>query len=154
MTHQKYKERLIPKQNKGLIGGICLCQLTVVLSLVAFIYLSVAIYIPSYRAFNAGFDPTPVMCQTVETTMINNCSWASCGEWCLTKTTGFCPQIQVTVRRNGTNLEMKNCSRLNTYACLQVSKSSKYDKLSQTECFTRKFYNCCLRYWFPVHYYK
>ncbi|KAL0275433.1 UNVERIFIED_CONTAM: hypothetical protein PYX00_003281 [Menopon gallinae] len=147
MTHQKYKERLIPKQNKGLIGGICLCQLTVVLSLVAFIYLSVAIYIPSYRAFNAGFDPTPVMCQTVETTMINNCSWASCGEWCLTKTTGFCPQIQVTVRRNGTNMEMKNCSRLNTYACLQAKPENlhRYNCNNGTECSNLSgLFNCSL----------
>lgn len=124
MTHQKYKERLpvIPQQNKAIILGICLCQMTVVLSLVAFIYLSVAIYMPSHKAFNSGFDATPVTCQTTETVMINNCSWASCGEWCLTKTTGFCPQIHVTVRKNGTDIMMENCTRISNYACPQVTK--------------------------------
>lgn len=120
MTRRKNKERLIPKQNKLLIAGICCCQLTVVLSLVAIIYLSVAIYMPSFRAFKSGFETTPVMCQTIKTVMINNCSWASCGEWCLTKTTGFCPQIHVIVRRNGTDLTMKNCTSVARSSCPPV----------------------------------
>lgn len=131
MTHQKYKERLIPEQNKTLIAGICLCQLTVVLSLVSFMYLSVAIYIPSHRAFTSGFDNSPVVCQTVERTMINNCAWASCGEWCLTKTTGYCPQIHVIVRRNGTDLMMENCTKMSTYACLQVSGNGQVVAVEQ-----------------------
>lgn len=126
MTRREKKERIIPKQNKGLIAGICSCQLTMVLSLVAFIYLSVAIYMPSLRAFKAGFETTPVTCQTVETVMINNCSWASCGEWCLTKTTGFCPQIHVTVRRNGTDMLLKNCSRISKSSCPPVSNIKNF----------------------------
>lgn len=109
-----------PQQNKAIILGICLCQLTVVLSIVSFIYLSVAIYMPSHRAFNSGFESDPVTCQTTELKMAINCSWASCGEWCLTKTSGFCPQIYTNVRRNASDIVLENCSRLNTNSCPQV----------------------------------
>lgn len=75
------------------------------------------------RAFHAGIDPDPVMCQTVNTTLTNNCGWASCGEWCLTRTTGFCPQIHATVRRNGTDIIFENCTKFNSISCPQVSLS-------------------------------
>lgn len=74
-----------------------------------------------FRTFNAGIEPDPVMCQTVNTTLVNYCAWASCGEWCLTKTTGFCPQIHATVRRNGTDILFQNCTRISNIACPQVS---------------------------------
>lgn len=73
------------------------------------------------RAFNAGFEPEPVMCQTTNSTLVNNCNWASCGEWCLTKTSGFCPQIYATTRRNGTDLLLENCTQISTISCPQVS---------------------------------
>lgn len=73
------------------------------------------------RAFHAGIDPDPVMCQTVNTTLTNNCGWASCGEWCLTRTTGFCPQIHATVRRNGTDIVFENCTKFSSISCPQVS---------------------------------
>lgn len=73
------------------------------------------------RAFHAGIDPDPVMCQTVNTTFTNNCGWASCGEWCLTRTTGFCPQIHATVRRNGTDIVFENCTKFSTISCPKVS---------------------------------
>ncbi len=60
------------------------------------------------------------MCQTINTTIANNCPWASCGEWCLTKTGGFCTQIHATVRRNGTDIQLENCTRIATTACPQV----------------------------------
>lgn len=72
------------------------------------------------RAFHAGIDPDPVMCQTINTTLTNNCGWASCGEWCLTRTTGFCPQIHATVRRNGTDIVFKNCTKFSSISCPQV----------------------------------
>lgn len=63
------------------------------------------------------------MCQTINTIIANNCPWASCGEWCLTKTGGFCTQIHATVRRNGTDIQLENCTRIATTACPQVLNS-------------------------------
>lgn len=117
---RKYKPRMIPEQDRRICGSICFCQLTVVASCVALVYLTVVIYLPSHRAFTSGIDPVPVMCQTVDTVMINNCAWASCGEWCLTKTTGFCPQIHVLVRRNGTDLLFDNCTDIVSVNCPKV----------------------------------
>lgn len=61
------------------------------------------------------------MCQTVDRQMPNNCPWASCGEWCLTRTSGFCPQIHSVVRRNGTDIQLNNCSRVMNTSCAMVS---------------------------------
>ena len=72
------------------------------------------------RAIQSGLETEPVMCQTINTTMVNNCPWASCGEWCLTKPSGHCPQIHATVRRNGTDIQLDNCTRITTVACPQV----------------------------------
>ncbi|XP_017882773.2 uncharacterized protein LOC108626557 isoform X2 [Ceratina calcarata] len=119
---RKQKRRLIPEQNWRICGIICLCQFTFVISCVALVYLSVAIYMPSHRAFHAGIDPDPVMCQTVDTASTNNCGWASCGEWCLTKTSGFCPQIHATVRRNGTDIVFENCTKFGSISCPQVRR--------------------------------
>lgn len=117
---RREKPKTVVELNRHLCGAICLCQLTVVLSSVSLIYLSVAVYMPSHRAFHSGFDPQPVMCQTVHTSNVNNCNWASCGEWCLTKTTGFCPQMHVTVRQNATDLLLNNCTSLNNVSCPPV----------------------------------
>lgn len=46
---RKDKPRIIPEQDRRICGSICLCQLTIVLSCVAIVYLSVAIYMPSYK---------------------------------------------------------------------------------------------------------
>lgn len=73
------------------------------------------------RAFQSGFEADTVMCQAVNTTMANYCGWASCGEWCLTKTSGFCPQIHATVRRNATDVLFENCTRSSVTHCPQVS---------------------------------
>lgn len=126
----KCKPRVIPPQDKRICGIICFCQLIVVLSCVALIYLTVAIYIPSFRAFRSGFEKIPVMCQTINTSMINNCSWASCGEWCLTKTSGFCPQMHVTTRQNGTDLQLRNCTGFTSVTCPQVDPTG----LNLTNC--------------------
>ncbi|KAL1131691.1 hypothetical protein AAG570_011304 [Ranatra chinensis] len=116
------KVPVVPAQDKRICGAICLCQLTLVLSSVALVYLIVAVYWPSHRAFNSGIEPVPVMCQTVNTSLSNNCEWVSCGEWCLTKSSGFCPQINVTTRRNGTLLTLHECNRLASFPCPKVTK--------------------------------
>lgn len=143
----KCKARMIPRQDKRICGSICFCQLIVVFSSVSLIYLTVAIYIPSYRAFHSGFEETPVMCQTINTSMINNCSWASCGEWCLTKTSGFCPQIQVTTRRNGTELQLQGCNNFISISCPEADteKLYKYNCNNGTQCKTLNgVFNCSL----------
>ncbi|KAJ6636523.1 hypothetical protein Bhyg_15114 [Pseudolycoriella hygida] len=144
---RKNKPRLIPEQDKRICGSICLCQLTIVLSCVSIVYLSVAIYLPSYKAFQSGFEATPVMCQTINTTIANNCPWASCGEWCLTKTGGFCTQIHSTVRRNGTDIQLENCTRIATTACPQVKPEAikKFNCNNGTECAVLSgVFNCSL----------
>lgn len=143
----KCKPRMIPQQDKRICGSICFCQLIIVFSCVSLIYLTVAIYIPSYRAFHSGFETRPVMCQTVNTSLYNNCSWASCGEWCLTKTSGFCPQIHVTTRRNGTNLILKNCSSFSSVSCPEpdYNRLVTYNCNNGTECSTLMgVFNCSL----------
>ncbi|KAG7201365.1 hypothetical protein KM043_004130 [Ampulex compressa] len=144
---RKHKRRLIPEQDRRICVSICFCQLTIVISCVALVYLSVAIYIPSHRAFHAGIEPDPVMCQTVNATLVNNCGWASCGEWCLTKTTGFCPQIHATVRRNGTDVVFKNCTKFSSIACPQVKMDSfkKFNCNNGSECSVLSgVFNCSL----------
>nr|XP_003706361.1 PREDICTED: uncharacterized protein LOC100878008 [Megachile rotundata] len=144
---RKHKRRLIPEQDRRICGSICFCQFTIVISCVALVYLSVAIYMPSHRAFHAGIDPDPVMCQTIDTTLATNCGWASCGEWCLTRTTGFCPQIQATVRRNGTNIVFENCTKFNSIACPQVNMASvkRYNCNNGSECSVLSgVFNCSL----------
>lgn len=143
----KCKPRMIPQQDKRICGCICFCQLVVVFSCVSLIYLTVAIYIPSYRAFHSGFEERPVMCQTVNTSMLNNCSWASCGEWCLTKTSGFCPQIHATTRQNGTTIQLQNCTNFRTSHCPPVNANDlkKHNCNNGTECSSLKgVFNCSL----------
>lgn len=144
---RKDKRRVIPEQDRGICGSICLCQLTLVLSCVAMVYLAVAVYAPSYQAFNAGYDPRPVMCQTVNAALVNNCEWASCGEWCLTKTSGYCSQLHVTARNNGTDIHVHNCTRLNTVSCPQVNTDAlkRYNCNNDSECATLTgVFNCSL----------
>ncbi|KAK0162154.1 hypothetical protein PV327_008515 [Microctonus hyperodae] len=144
---RKYKTRLIPEQDRRICGSICFCQFTIVISCVALVYLSVAIYMPSHRAFNAGIDPEPVMCQTINATLVNYCAWASCGEWCLTKTTGFCPQIHATVRRNGTDLIFQNCTKFSSISCPQVNLHSlkRYNCNNGSSCGSLTgVFNCSL----------
>lgn len=143
----KCKPRLIPQQDKRICGCICFCQLVVVFSCVSLIYLTVAIYIPSYRAFKSNFEEKPVMCQTINTSLLNNCSWASCGEWCLTKASGFCPQIHATTRQNGTRVEFRNCTSFHTSFCPPVNTNNlrKHNCNNGTECSQlRGVFNCSL----------
>uniref|UniRef100_A0A1B6EBF3 Uncharacterized protein n=2 Tax=Clastoptera arizonana TaxID=38151 RepID=A0A1B6EBF3_9HEMI len=143
----KDQPRLIPEQDKRICGSICLCQLTIVLSCVSLVYLTVAVYMPSHKAFHYGIEPVPVMCQAVNTTLVNNCDWASCGEWCLTKTTGFCPQIHVTTRRNGTDITLENCTRLTSVSCPPANSAvlKRFNCNNDKECATLTgIFNCSL----------
>ncbi|XP_055911841.1 uncharacterized protein LOC129945905 [Eupeodes corollae] len=145
MGRRKNKPRLIPEQDKRICGSICFCQLTMVLSCVSIVYLSVAVYSPSFQAFKSGFEPDPVMCQTVDIQMPNNCPWASCGEWCLTKTSGFCPQIHSVVRRNGTDIQLNNCTRITTTSCpmIDLQNLKKFNCNNGTACNNlRGVFNC------------
>ncbi|KDR15342.1 hypothetical protein L798_10821, partial [Zootermopsis nevadensis] len=147
MGHKKNKPRMIPEQDRRICGSICFCQLTVVISCVALVYLTVAIYIPSHRAFKSGIEPVPITCQAIKSNNPRNCQWASCGEWCLTKTSGFCPQIMVTARRNGTDMQLENCSRLQTFACPPVDADAlkKYNCNNGSECGSLTgLFNCSL----------
>uniref|UniRef100_T1HXM3 Uncharacterized protein n=2 Tax=Rhodnius prolixus TaxID=13249 RepID=T1HXM3_RHOPR len=141
------KEPVIPTQDKRICGGICLCQFTIVTSCVALVYLAVAVYMPSYRAFTYGLEPVPVMCQAINTTLVNNCVWASCGEWCLTKSSGFCTQIHVTVRRNGTKITLEDCKRVQMVSCPRADTENlkRYNCNNDTECATLTgVFNCSL----------
>nr|CAH7735571.1 unnamed protein product [Callosobruchus chinensis] len=143
----KCKPRMIPQQDKKICGCICFCQLLVVFSCVSLIYLTVAVYIPSYRTFHSGYEERPVMCQTINTSTENNCSWASCGEWCLTKTSGFCPQIHALTRQNGTKVQFLNCTNFQTSFCppVSVSELKRHNCNNGTECASLKgLFNCSL----------
>ncbi|KAK4309326.1 hypothetical protein Pmani_019051 [Petrolisthes manimaculis] len=37
------------------------------------------------------------------------CPWTTCGEWCLSKGSGSCMQIHVMARRNGSNINFRDC---------------------------------------------
>ncbi|KAL0124248.1 hypothetical protein PUN28_006239 [Cardiocondyla obscurior] len=144
---RKQKRRMIPEQDRKICGSICFFQFTFVISCVALVYLGVAIYAPSYRAFHTGIEPEPVMCQTVNASMVNNCGWASCGEWCLSKTSGFCPQYHATVRRNGTDVIFENCTQFSTISCPQVNMKSvkRYNCNNGSECsMLTGVFNCSL----------
>lgn len=104
--------------------------------MVLFIIFSLILCQP--RAFKSGFEIEPVMCQTVNTIFDKNyCPWVSCGEWCLTKTSGFCPQMYATTRRNGTDIQLENCSMYSTVSCPEVDAEllkTKRNCNNGTEC--------------------
>ncbi|KAG8223402.1 hypothetical protein J437_LFUL003675 [Ladona fulva] len=128
--HVPPEDLLIPPQDNRICGTICVCQMTAVLSSVALVYLSVAVYMPSMRAFKSGFDETPVMCTTTRAVLrgADNCEWGSCGEWCLSKSGGggggTCWQIFVTLRRNGSHLLFQNCTNAATKTCFGIDTES------------------------------
>lgn len=102
------------------------------LLIVYFCYLAHIFY---RRAFQSGFEIDPVMCQTVNTVFDKNyCPWVSCGEWCLTKTSGFCPQMYATTRRNGTDIQLEGCTLYSSVSCPEVSsfKLNDYKRFSST----------------------
>lgn len=129
------EDLIIPPQDTRICGTICICQMTAVLSSVALVYLTVAIYVPSTRAFQSGISEIPVMCQTTKAVTRENCDWGSCGEWCLSKTSGSCIQIYVSLRRNGSNIIFANCTNTANKTCYGIDQeNAKKSRCIADEC--------------------
>lgn len=107
----------MPPQDTRICGTICVCQMTAVLSSVAIVYLTVAIYMPTMREFQSGISERPVICTTTRNVSSQKCDWSSCSEWCLSKPSGGCAQIYVNIRRNGSALLLHNCSHVVNKTC-------------------------------------
>lgn len=114
------EDLVIPKQDGRICGVICICQMTLVLSAVAIVYLTVAVYMPSMREFDSGINVTPIMCTTTKTVRREACDWVSCAEWCLSNPSGSCSQIFVNLRRNGSSLMFNNCSFILEKKCIGI----------------------------------
>ncbi|KAF4525707.1 hypothetical protein B566_EDAN011499 [Ephemera danica] len=128
------EDLVIPPQDSRICGTICVCQMTAVLSSVALVYLTVAIYMPALRAFSSNINEKPVMCMTTRSVQKDNCSWASCGEWCLSKSSGACTQIFVNLRRNGSNLIFYNCSNSANKTCYGINENAKKSRCIVDDC--------------------
>ncbi|CAH0393971.1 unnamed protein product [Bemisia tabaci] len=115
---------MVPPQDGKICGTICLCQMTAVLSSVALVYLTVAIYMPSMRAFQSGISEVPAMCTTTRAVTKDTCDWGSCGEWCLSKTSGACIQIYVNLRHNGSNIQYANCTNSANKTCYGIDQEN------------------------------
>lgn len=118
------EDLIIPPQDTKICGTICICQMTAVLSTVALVYLTVAIYVPSIKAFQSGYSETPVMCTTLRAVNKDSCEWLSCGEWCLSKSSGACIQIFVMARRNGSDLRFANCTNTANKTCYGIDQEN------------------------------
>ncbi|XP_059046874.1 uncharacterized protein LOC131842352 isoform X1 [Achroia grisella] len=118
------EDLIIPPQDQKICGTICVCQMTAVLSAVAIVYLTVAIYMPYSRAISSGIDPVPIMCTTTRAVNKDNCDWGSCGEWCLSKTSGACIQIYVNVRKNGSSLLLAECGSAANKTCYGIDQEN------------------------------
>lgn len=109
--------------------------MTLVLSSVALVYLTVAIYMPSTRAFQSGINEVPVMCTTTRAVNKDGCEWGSCGEWCLSKTSGACIQIFVNLRNNGSSITFANCTNSANKTCYGIDQeNSKKARCIADEC--------------------
>lgn len=129
------EDLIIPPQDTKICGTICLCQMTLVLSTVAIVYLTVAIYVPSTRAMKSGILEDPVMCTTTRAVLVETCDWGSCGEWCLSKTSGSCLQIYVNLRHNGSNLFWANCTNAANKTCYGIDQeNAKKSRCISDEC--------------------
>ena len=125
----KSKMNGMPKTpEKAVCGTLCLCLAVSVLSAVALIYLTVIIYLPAQRELRSGIGETSVMCTTIEHKKISDdivaCKWSSCSEWCLSKGGGACDHIYVSVRSNGTNIHLEECTDIVDKTCATLDTSS------------------------------
>lgn len=116
-------ETLIPKQDKRICTTICICQMCLVFSCVAIVYLSVAVYMPTLRAYRLEIDD-PVMCTTIRVDEGSNHS--SCSEWCLSKGSGGSKnrQIYVHLRENGSEIIFDECINHDIYSCQPINFES------------------------------
>lgn len=79
------EDLIIPPQDNRICGTICICSMTAVLSSVAIVYLTVAIYMPYTRAIASGIDPVPIMCTTTRAVNKDNCDGARVANGVLAK---------------------------------------------------------------------
>jgi hypothetical protein len=85
-TKKKLEDaRLIPEQDHFICGSICVCQMVLLLSCAAMIYLAVIVFAPAHRAFNSDVEKRPVMCVTTRVVQHERCNRTTCCEWCLSK---------------------------------------------------------------------
>lgn len=90
---------------------------------------------PATRAFKSQISEIPVMCTTTRTLNTENCEWGSCGEWCLSKTSGSCIQIYVNLRNNGSSLTFANCSNSANKTCYGIDQeNAKKARCIADEC--------------------
>lgn len=129
------EDLIIPPQDNRICGTICMCQMTAVLSSVALVYLTVAVYMPTLRAFQSGISEVPAMCTTTRYFKNDNCEWGTCGEWCLSKSSGACEQIYVNLRRNGSQLTFENCTNNANKTCYGIDQeNAKSSRCIADEC--------------------
>ncbi|XP_064114278.1 uncharacterized protein LOC135220759 isoform X2 [Macrobrachium nipponense] len=108
---------------KHICLGICICQLTAILSGVSLLYLAVIVVIPAKNELSLNFNRTPIMCTTISAKDIlaegkkANCKWTTCSEWCLSKGSGSCMQIVVMARHNGSRVNFRDCVDINDHNC-------------------------------------
>nr|XP_040575165.1 LOW QUALITY PROTEIN: uncharacterized protein LOC121124116 [Lepeophtheirus salmonis] len=140
MGYPENKHAPVRKNSSFICGTLCICMAVSVLSSVALVYLTVIIYLPSSRELSSGIGEQNVMCTTVEKKKIVDdvlaCKWSSCGEWCLSKGGGACTHLYVSVRSNGTDMELKGCKDLvdKTCASLDMSKISTNNCKEDHQC--------------------
>ncbi len=117
--HVEY--RMMSRRERAVCGSLCACLAAAVLSAVAMVYLTVIVYLPARRELSLGLGAAAVMCTTVEKRHVRGdieaCRWNSCVEWCLSRGGGDCTHLYVSVRSNGTDVELRGCSRASTREC-------------------------------------
>ncbi|KAG5668451.1 hypothetical protein PVAND_016391 [Polypedilum vanderplanki] len=133
----KEVEKLIPEQDRFICGTICVCQMILMFSCAAMIYLTVAIHVPAYKAFNSGIEAEPVMCVTTNNDTNKKCLATTCKEWCFNKGEGPCNQINVTIRHSGSALNFLECKNFSHIHCntLDVENTKTY------KCILKQCYN-------------
>ncbi|CAL8135905.1 unnamed protein product [Orchesella dallaii] len=107
-----------------------------------------------FSSHENGFSENTVMCTTVLNKTVENCeespgvgTWSSCGEWCLSKSSGTCTQIYVDVRRNGSNIRLEKCdpSAFDTKYCHGIDPKMKVYECIKGDCSDlHGIFNCTL----------
>ena len=107
---------------------LCLCMAVAVLSSCSLVYLTFIVYLPAQKELMSGLLDRPVMCTTEERVETDDCEWASCWEWCLSKPS-TCTHINVSVRRNGSEVVWRDCSPITDTVC-RVSDRDLVEEMS------------------------
>ena len=136
-------------RERAVCSTLCMCLALSVMSAVALVYLSVIIYLPASRELQSGIGDVSVMCITKEMQLIkgdiNACRWSSCSEWCLSKGGGDCTHLYVSVRSNGTNIQMEGCQDIAHRECksLDMKQVPKRNCKEDHECiFLNDMFRC------------